>query len=378
MTRMGWGSLVLAGLLSILGLLCSWPAILLVGIVVLAMVGGSRVYVLRRPDLTIERDIQPSRVTKGLPAIAYLSMTNNRRTSMPSMVARQPYGNSTVRTVLPKLLGGQSGVRTYRLPTVRRGIFTIGPVELTRADPFGFARVAQSYTRPTDIWVYPRILPFASLSSGISQDLEGPTTDQAQDGSIAFHRLREYVQGDDLRMVHWKSFAKTGKLVIRQNVDTSLTQTLVLLDLDPRRYSAETFETAIDVAASVVSATSGTRSPVVLRMSNGREIANARSGDPQLILDELTSVEPDASRDLREDLLLLRNRPGATALVVVTGALDSGYLPLVGALRRKYLRLVVLAVSPSGAAPISYQGILGHIGTSADELCDYWNVSVAR
>jgi uncharacterized protein (DUF58 family) len=375
---MGVSALALGLALTAVGWGYSWSAVFLLGVVLTTAVVGARIYVLRRPNLSIERDIQPPRVAKGLPAIAYLHLTNHRRSSMPAMVARQPYGTTTVRTVLPKLLGGQSGVRTYRLPTVRRGVYPIGPVELTRADPFGFARLSQSYTGVAQLWVTPRILPFRPLPSGMTQHLDGPTSDQAQEGSIAFHRLREYVIGDDLRMIHWKSYAKTGKLVIRHNVDTSQTDTLVLLDIDPRRYSAETFETAVDVAASVVSAASGARSPLLLRMSSGKEIAASRSGDAQGILDELTSVEPDGSRPVDEDLLLLRNRPGATALVVITGELDMSLLPSVGALRRKYQRLIVLAVSPTTSGAVAYPGVSGHIGTTADELCAFWNVSVAR
>jgi uncharacterized protein (DUF58 family) len=378
MTRLGWATLCVSLALTISGWFLAWTAVCVVGFVLLVLVVGSRVYVLRRPNLTIERDIQPPRVPKGLPAIAYLHLTNHSRSSMPAMVARQPYGTTTVRTRLPKLLGGQRGVRTYRLPTVRRGVFPIGPVELSRADPFGFANLSQSYTGDTEIWVYPSVLPFRPLPSGLTQNLDGPTSDQAQQGSITFHRLREYVVGDDLRMIHWKSYARTGKLVVRHNVDTSQTFTVVLVDLDPACYSAETFEAAIDVAASVVQCASSARSPVFLRTNDGREVGGAHSGDTQLTMDFLTQVNPSTSGSLVDELHLLRSRPGATALVVVTGELGSSVLPAVGSLRRKYERLFVLSVSPSASGPISYPGVSGHIGKDAAEICGFWNVAVGR
>ena len=32
-----------------------------------------------------------------------------------------------------------------------------------------------------------------------------------------FHALRDYVQGDDLRMIHWPTTARRNKIVVRQH-----------------------------------------------------------------------------------------------------------------------------------------------------------------
>jgi len=377
-TRLGIGALVLGLGLVAVGFGLVWPAFVIVGLaaVVLAVVGA--VSVARRPRLVVERRIQPPRVPKGLPAIAYLHLSNEGRTAFPPTVATQPYGTLTVHTVLPRLAAGQSSMQTYRLPTRRRGVFPIGPIEVTRSDPFGFARATQRYTGDDEIWVYPRVLPLRPLPSGVTRDLEGPSTDMAEEGTITFHRLREYVVGDDLRMVHWKSTAKTGRLVIRHNVDTSQPFTVVLLDARPAVYSVDTFESAIDMAASVVQCTSAGKSPVQLRTSDGARLGGTGGTDPPLILDYLTALEPGPAGSLHHELLALRHERGGTALVVVTGVLDPVDLQAVSRLRRRFQRCIVVSLSPAAAPAINHPGVLVLSAPTADELLAAWNLEVAR
>ncbi len=132
MTRIGVGATLLGISLTVVGLVLVWPPFVVLGIGLIMLVIVALAYIVRRPQLVIERQIHPPRVSKGLPAIAYLNFSNRGRSTVPATVATQPYGATSIRTVLPRLARGQSGVRTYRLPTTQRGIFAIGPVEITR------------------------------------------------------------------------------------------------------------------------------------------------------------------------------------------------------------------------------------------------------
>ena len=60
----------------------------------------------------------------------------------------------------------------------------------------------------TEILVRPPMVPLDSLGAGLLRDLEGVTTDAVSASDLAFHALREYVPGDDLRHIHWRSSAK--------------------------------------------------------------------------------------------------------------------------------------------------------------------------
>ncbi|HLN17048.1 MAG TPA: DUF58 domain-containing protein [Acidimicrobiales bacterium] len=378
MTRLGLGALVLGVALVVVGWLLVWPAFVVLGGAAFVLVVLAFAYVARRPRLAIDRRIQPPRVAKGLPAIAYLHMTNRGRSSVPASIAAQPYGSMTVRTVLPRLSSGQSGIQTYRLPTYRRGVFPIGPLEISRSDPFGFARATQRLTGDDEIWVYPRVLPMRPLPSGVTRNIEGPSSDMAQEGSITFHRLQEYVVGDDLRMVHWKSTAKLGRLVIRHNVDTSQPYTVVLIDVRPSLYSVDTFESAIDATASVVQCSAAGKSPVQLRTSAGARVGGTGATDPPLVLDYLTALEPDERGSLRQELLALRHERGGTALVVVTGVLDPADLPNVAALKRRFQRLIVISVTTDEGPEVRYPGVSVIRARTADDVLAAWNIEVSR
>ena len=74
---------------------------------------------------------------------------------------------------------------------------------------------------------------------------------QAADGED-FLTLREYEVGDDLRRVHWRSTARVGDLMIRQDEAQWRARAIVVLDTRPDAHDARSFETTVEATASVV------------------------------------------------------------------------------------------------------------------------------
>jgi uncharacterized protein (DUF58 family) len=378
MTRAGVAAFLAGVAALVLGIWLQWTAFDLVGIGLLGLVLLAVLVVVRPSPLAIDRAIQPPRVPKGSPAIAVLTFANRSRRTVGVTVANQPFGDIRVRTVIPKLRRGERGLRTYRLPTRQRGIFDVGPVEVTRRDPFELFRASRRYGAVERIWVYPRILGFRALPTGQTRHLEGPSSDTSPQGTITFHRLRDYVAGDDLRLVHWRSSARTGKLVVKHNVDTSQPFTVVVLDLRPGRYTAESFESAVDVAASVLVTSSTGKAPVQLLLTDGTSMGGPRLRDVTPLIDHLTGVQPHVGGDLRTQLLALRRARGGTSLVVVTGVVDPGEVPYVAALRRRFERLVVVSLDTErvghDAHSVRFPGVRVIVAEDADQACAGWNV----
>jgi uncharacterized protein (DUF58 family) len=374
MTAFGFGA-VIAGVAALMtGLTLDWLAFDLLGIGLLAVVAFGLVVVARPSRLVIDREIQPPRVPKGSPAIAFLTFANRGRRTAAVSVATQPFGPLRVRTVIPKLRAGERGTRAYRLPTTRRGIFDVPPLEVTRRDAFELFRISRKHGQAARIWVYPRVLGFRPLPTGVTRHLEGPSSDTSPSGTIAFHRLRDYLPGDDLRLVHWRSSAHAGRLLVKHNVDTSQPYTVVVFDQRAAGYTAESFEQAVDVAASVLVASAASKAPVELRLTDGTVLGGPRIRDVTSMIDHLTGVVPDADGDLTAQLLALRRARGGTALVVVTGRLDRADLPHVAALRRRFDRLVVVSVDGAAGAPADFVGVRVLTGPDADAVCTAWNL----
>lgn len=376
MTLFGLAAL-LAGIAALVtGLTLDWLSFDLIGLGLLATVLLGFGTVARPSRLVISREIQPPRVPKGSPAIAFLTFANRGRRTVPVAVATQPFGAQRVRTVIPKLRGGERGTRAYRLPTTRRGIFDVSPVEVTRRDSFELFRLSRKHGRTERIWVYPRVLPLRRLPTGQTRHLEGPSSDTSPQGNITFHRLREYVAGDDLRLVHWRSSARAGHLLVKHNVDTSQPYTVLLFDLRPSLYTEESFEQAVDVAASVLVASATNKAPVELRLTDGTVIGGPRIRDVTPLIDHLTGVQADPAGSLQAQLLNLRRLRGGTSLVVVTGELDVHDLPYVATLRRRFDRLVVVSIDPETRPPIDFPGVRLIIGADADTVTAAWNLQV--
>jgi uncharacterized protein (DUF58 family) len=376
MTLFGLGAL-LAGIAALaMGLTLDWLSFDLIGLGLLAVVVLGFATVARPSRLVIDREIQPPRVPKGSPAIAFLTFANRGRRTVGVAVATQPFGGQRVRTVIPKLRGGERGTRAYRLPTTHRGIFDVQPVEVTRRDSFELFRLSRKHGHTERIWVYPRVLDFRALPTGQTRHLEGPSSDTSPQGNITFHRLREYNAGDDMRLVHWRSSARAGKLLVKHNVDTSQPYSVVIFDQRPSLYTEESFEHAVDVAASVLVASAVNKAPVELRLTDGTVMGGPRVRDVTALIDHMTGVQADPTGSLQPHLLTMRRMRGGTSLVVITGEIDRVDLPYVAGLRRRFDRLVVISLDPENRAPIDFPGVRVIVGKDADAVCAAWNLQV--
>jgi uncharacterized protein (DUF58 family) len=331
-----------------------------------------------QPAAEAERSVSPVRVTRGDRAEACLRV---RRGSgwQPAMVVRDRVAAETLDTLVPRRTPGDVHESRYKLPTSRRGVVPVGPLSVVRSDPLGLVGSTRRLGQTTTLWVCPRVHPVTPLASGRQRDLEGPTEDRAS-GSITFHALRQYVPGDDLRLVHWPSTARTGTLMVRQQVDPSQPHTTVVLDTRRSVYGGgsagqhdECFEEAVDAAASLVVASAGRRFPVRL-LTTGGLVAGGRSGQTQVrpLLDELTTVGVSGSGSLA-DVARLGTEPAGRCLVVITGRPPEDELAAVGALDRHVAALAVVRFDADAApAAVKGDGPVDVVARDAEQFALLW------
>jgi uncharacterized protein (DUF58 family) len=201
------------------------------------------------------------------------------------------------------------------VPTQRRGPVSLGPWALERVDPWGLLQRRVGELEGVTLLVVPRAraVSLAALPSALA-DFGG----SAEMGTTTFATLREYVIGDELRHVHWRSSAKTGKLMMRQYVDITRPRISLVLVSEDRAYtSSDEFEEAVDFTASLASVASSSGLDVEVITTAG-ERATHGGGRSTAVLDLLALVERGSSG---VDTRLLRVNRATTIVIRGQGVL---------------------------------------------------------
>lgn len=355
-TARGAGLFVAGVVLVVVGVAFAYPELVVLGVAAGCAVGVAAVTAARRPRLAVTRRIDPDRVARGEPARVTLTVRNAGRLASASLVAEERCGSRTVVVPLLRLRPGRDCTVDYDVPTSRRGVVPVGPLRVTRRDPLGLVALSRSYGGSVPVWVHPRVHPLTAVPTGAGRSLDG-RVDGVPHGSITFDSLREYVVGDELRRVHWRTSARVGELMVRENVDTSLPRIVVLLDNRVAAYPDRTdgtaagFESACEAAASVVAAAVRESLPVVLLTVVPDEDVDAPP------LDRLTTVGLVAGELPAATTRLRQQRLGDT-LVFLTGPGGRSELGRVGALRGAYPSVVAAVFGAAEPTPADQTGLV--------------------
>ncbi|GAA3735018.1 hypothetical protein GCM10022225_16920 [Plantactinospora mayteni] len=376
-TSRGIGLLVGAALLLVAGFRFGYPELALLGstaAIAVACAAGNAAW---RPRLDVTRVADPDRVGRGEPATMTLSVRNSARLRSANLIAEDRCGTRPVPVPLLRLRPGRDTTVSYPVPTIRRGVIAVGPLRVTGRDALGLITVARSHGGTAQVWVHPRIHPLAAVPAGVARSMDG-RVDKVPHGSITFDSLREYVVGDELRRVHWRSSAKVGELMVKEQLDTSLPRIVVLLDnragAHPGRVDgiAETFESACEAAASVVVAARREDLPVTLLLVADSD-GSGEFLDRLAAADLVPGAQGTEGDPLRTTTLRLRQEKLGDTLVFLTGpgaAADLGY---VGALRPGYPSVVAGVFGAGGQTPAGSAGLVVIDAADGAEFAAEWD-----
>jgi uncharacterized protein (DUF58 family) len=307
LTARGWGALVVVVASATLGLALGYPegvglgvgALLLLVVSFFLISGGGPAFALA---------LAPPRVERLSDTIVRVDV-EVARAHRRGLRLR---GTDSSHPVVWDATGVHADIS---VPTHRRGPVSLGPWVLERVDPWGLMRRRVGEVEGVALLVVPRVRPvsLAALPSALA-DFGG----SAEMGTTTFATLREYVIGDELRHVHWRSSAKTGKLMMRQYVDVTRPRITLVLVAEERAYtSADEFEEAVDFIASLAAVASSSGLDVEVVTTSG-ERASHGGGRSTAVLDLLALVERGASG---VDTRLLRSNRATTIVVRGQGVL---------------------------------------------------------
>ena len=170
----------------------------------------------------------------------------------------QEAGESHV-VYFPYVPAGQSRKQAYRGRLARRGRYRVGPPHVSTRFPFGLLRRTVTMGQMDSILIYPRLGRLTRRWAARQYEAFEGGRRQRQRYHRAegeYYGVREWRDGDSRRSIHWRSSARTGRLVVRQFEQPHTRDLALLVDLWKPREADESdlhkVEEAVSFAATVV------------------------------------------------------------------------------------------------------------------------------
>jgi uncharacterized protein (DUF58 family) len=293
---------------------------------------------LRRVRLVARRAQQPARLQVGGTGRIELDLTNTGQRATPLLLVSDGFddGRRAARFVVAPIAPGGTARAAYRVPTTRRGRFRLGPLVAAVTDPFGIAQREWQVAGTADVVVCPRVHAIVAPGTGSGRrpapDAGADVRGLVHDERGEFRTLRDYEMGDELRRVHWRTTARTGRLVVRQDEAPWLPRVSVVLDVRADAYDERSFEVAVEAAASIATALRRERRPLTLLTGAGLNLTGTAADAPHALLEQLATLEPGGPDRLEHVLARLSRRSDSGLVVAVVGGLDAATDRALGAL----------------------------------------------
>jgi len=246
----------------------------------------------------------------------------------------------------------------YDLDCRKRGYYSIGPMNMFAGDLLGVSQQQHLLASPGHLTVFPKIIPLTAIKLPTASPLgtlrfsqpifEDPTRVRGK---------RNYVAGDSLRRVDWKTSAATGQLQVKLFEPSIALETMIILNLNQGefeikgRYDAP--ELAIVIAASIANWVTRARQAVGLATNGFDPISSESSfislpprpgqGNLMRLLEILARAQVAESRPLveliQEEIARL---PWGTTLIVIANHVSDDLFDALFQARRNGLSAILI------------------------------------
>ncbi len=303
-----------------------------------------------------------------------------------------------IKTIENTDLPGQHSAASFNLPPRGyfqwensvycqcRGLYNLGTVTVTSTDPFGFFSFHRNLGESKSIVVYPATLDLPFFQSR-SPDSPGYDTSRWLTSEIGPNaaRVREYVGGDTLNRIHWRSTAHTGKLMVKEfdadSLNYSSKNIWIVLDMHQNSQVGEgdnsTEEYSVTIAASLIKK----------YINNDKQVGLVSTGDqPYLFLPqtgerhfwdimEVLAILKAAGEVPVEKLILdkINNFGSETVLIVITPASGERILGPLRQVKNRGAPVIVISLDYN-----SFSGITGGVNTSRNLISSGFQVYTVR
>jgi uncharacterized protein (DUF58 family) len=303
--------------------------------------------VVRRSQVRIanRRSVEPAYAAAGSAVTVHLVISNRSLLRTGTLMLEDQLPERLVghaRFVLDPLGAHESRSVSYRMPGLGRGMYRVGPLRIRLSDPFRMVDITRSFTATSQFVVAPVVDALPPIEPARADDMG----DAVGSHSVGSHgaddqSTREYRIGDDLRKIHWRSSARIGALMVRQEERPWRAQSTVLLDLRAGAHTALRSESAAQqdprLTSSLEWAVSAAASVGTHLLRYGRELTvlggtgsdRLRFGDAGGLATHLATVREIGQRDLTPWAAPVRTATRDSAVVAILGRLDPASLRML-------------------------------------------------
>lgn len=188
-----------------------------------------------------------------------------------------------------------TGTLRYDVRYESRGRHELGPATVTATDAFGLFATATELTGTESTLAYPRVRRLGSVGRrSLGRLQEFGRSDQRGE----FAELREYVPGDPLRDINWKTTAKRDELIVTEFAAETEAETVSVA----AGANADGADAMAEATASVVSSLVASGVPVELLLPHGDLRVGPEYGGERAMLRTLATVAagpiPDGDADV--------------------------------------------------------------------------------
>ena len=302
----------------------------------------------------------------------------DRRVGYPAFVnmLRRLRAVEVERGNVPRLLPGQRTVVELAIAPIARGLASFRRLSLVLCGPLGLveARVPVTAERgklpvlpdrtPVDL---PPVATHRLFQPG------GIALAQHVGDSEEFRCLRDYRPGDPLRSIHWRSFARMGKPIVREFQEEFFSRQALVLDTSAPYPFAPGFERAISMAAWLIARPRDAESLLDLvfvgdrvhRLTAGRSL-----GSTDMLLRVLATLVPTPADSIGSLLTVLeRHADQVASIVAIFLAWDDVRRKVVQRLLARGIRPTVLVIEAGPDSAVvddaAFTGILRRIAVPA-------------
>lgn len=204
---------------------------------------------------------------------------------------------------LPKLESRQEHLFVQRILPLRRGAYKLGDLAQENCYPFGLWRDRKLHHIERGFLVYPKYHPLREfdIPVGMRYQPGGLALTSYLGDSTEFLSTREFRLGDPLRHIHWRSWARLGKPIVKEYGEEYFCRLALIVDtVLPKGADMDLLEQSISLAAAITDYLSREEyvidifaaGPKLYYLQAGRSLAYLQN-----ILDILACLEPTEADD---------------------------------------------------------------------------------